>query len=84
MKDFEGVQHRLFAYKGENGDISSDLVDERDQTATAGVRGRERANHIGMNYVTGTSSSGNRARKWVAVLFSKDALVARDRVLNGG
>jgi hypothetical protein len=48
-------------YKGENGDISSELVDERDQVATAGVRGRERTNHIGMNYVTGAVSSGNRA-----------------------
>jgi hypothetical protein len=68
----------------ENGDISSELVDERDQVATAGVRGRERTNHIGMNYVTGAGISGNRASKWVAVLFSKDSLVARDRVMNRG
>jgi hypothetical protein len=36
-----------------------------------------------MDYVTGAGSSRNRAIKWMAVLFAKDALVTGDRVLSG-
>jgi hypothetical protein len=59
MQHFERVEYCLFQNESENGEISSELVDERNQVATSIVRGWERANHIGMQDVTRAASSSN-------------------------